>query len=140
MTQGRVNINGPAIVVRMFRSMDEGTRKAMLPQLAKASPLLLKLTAECGFILEDLPGLSPHSVDQCLRATPSDELLVAFKLCSPGLRDFILENMSERRRQDFIRDFEKLPLMKKSQVLRIKHKIARQMVQILHSSRVSGGR
>lgn len=121
---GHVPINGYAKLVAMLREADPAFRKELLKKVVTFSPMIAKLSEQSLFIYSDLIRLDEQSMQAFLRQVPQPELLIAWKLTSKPLKNKILANMSERKKEDFLSNFSTMPRVLKSQVIRIQHKLA----------------
>jgi flagellar motor switch protein FliG len=120
-----VHFNGPAILAAMMREVDPKFRKALYEKLGKISPILLKVVEQFEFVFSDLILLEDKSLQLLLTKFPDTDWLIAWKLCDEKLKDRLLENMSPRKKEDFLHQAQQQPRLLKQQVVRTQMTIAK---------------
>jgi len=115
--------NGPALFVAILREADPAFRAALIAGVRKVSPIHARLAEQCEFVFADILRLDAASVETALRMIPEADLLVAWKLASPAIRDVLSKGMTERRQKDFAAAFTALPKMHRRQVIAVQARI-----------------
>lgn len=117
--------DGLAHYVAILKAMEPKNRLRILQQIRQEAPYLAKIYDELEFCYEDLIHLDDSSLQTLIRKSSKPTLLLAFKLTGEPLRQRFLENMSKDQRQAFLEEFDKLPKVRKSQVIKCQRTLAK---------------
>ena len=120
----RVKINGYAKLVAMVKAADPIFRRALLRKIQTFSPILAELCEQSLFTYSDIARLSDASLQDLLRCVPEHMWLKAWKLSKEPLRQRLLANMSEKKKNAFLEECKQAPRVLKSQVYRVQMQIA----------------
>ena len=123
--QGVRHFHGIALLVAVLREASPLWRQKWLSSLRQAAPSLVRLFDEYEFVFADMVRLDDRGIQLCWRVIPERDLLIAWKLAKPELRERMLANLSARRRESFLAAFAQMPKMPKGQVLQVQRQIAR---------------
>ncbi len=125
--------NGYAFFVAVMRELDPNFRRKLLAKIQEKSPLLVRLVDEFEFIFNDIVRLDDRSIQIILREIPENEWLSAWKLSNDPIKQLMLKNMSDRKRQEFISAFEhhNKTRVPKRQVVSLQASIGRRIKNML---------
>lgn len=97
-------INGLAVLVALFRSVDPVFRKSLLDKFTKVSPLFAKLVERHEFLFDELVRLDDRSLQNLIRSFPETIWWEALTPASAQLRETIYSNLSERVRNEWAKE------------------------------------
>ncbi len=94
------------MMAEIFNNFDRQTEARFLTALEERSRDAAERIRALMFVFEDLNKLDPGGVQTLLRAVDKDQLALALKGASDGLRDLFMSNMSERAAKIMREDME----------------------------------
>ena len=97
---------GVEAVAEMLNLADRATEKGILESLEAEDPDLVEQIRRLMFVFEDINLVNDKGIQAVLKEVDNDELALALKTASEGLRDKIFGNMSERAVQMISEDME----------------------------------
>lgn len=103
---------GVQALVDIINRSDRGTERLILEGLEQDNPELADEVRSRMFVFEDIVALDDRSVQLVLRQVDSKDLAIALKGVPTQVRDKILQNMSERARQNLVEEIELLGPMR----------------------------
>ena len=86
--------------------MDQKTEKAILEKMEEEQEELADEIRQSMFTFEDLMNLDDRSIRALLKEITNDELLLALKTASEGLREKVFGNLSQRASEMLKEDME----------------------------------
>ncbi len=92
---------GVDTVVKILNSVDRGTERNILDQLAKDDPELADEIKRKMFLFEDIVLLDDRSIQRVIRDIDPKDLQLALKVVSDEVKDRVFENMSKRMVETF---------------------------------------
>ena len=96
-TVGFTEIGGTKYIAEVLNSVDRGTEKYILEELAKKDPKLAEEIRKSMFVFEDIASLEPIYIQRFLQEiTSPTDLLIALKSTTPDISEKFYANMSER--------------------------------------------
>lgn len=128
--------NGLALYIAVLRTVDPIFRQALLAKISKVSPMLARLADHTEFLYRDLIRLDSRSAQIVLATIPEADWLLAWKLSDEATKAFLLENMSERRRQIFLDAAKNTPKVPRRRVIVIQMRIGRQILRMLSEGKL----
>jgi flagellar motor switch protein FliG len=99
---------GVQALVDIINRSDRGTERLILEGLEQDNPELADEVRSRMFVFEDIVALDDRSVQLVLRQVDSKDLAIALKGVPTQVRDKILQNMSERARQNLVEEIDLL--------------------------------
>jgi flagellar motor switch protein FliG len=87
---------GAKLAAQILNAADEGVESRVFTHLESAAPELAEAIRNLMFTFEDLLQLDNRGMQTVLKEVSRDDLILALKTASPGLRDKIFANMSQR--------------------------------------------
>ena len=122
---------GLALFVAILREAPAPLRAAWSAKIAHIAPALMRIAEEFEFVFSDLARLDDPSLQKILARMPEKDWLIAWKLTPLDLRQRLLSNMSERRREEFLAAASKLPKMPKRQVVAVQVQLGKNIRNLL---------
>lgn len=101
-------VGGVAPLVEIINRADPGTEKHLLEELAKRDPALAELVRAQMFTFDDVLTLDDKAMQLVLREVDAATLAVSLKGVRDEVRDKILNNVSERARENLLEEVELL--------------------------------
>ena len=123
--------HGTALLVAILREAPAPWRAEWLAKIRVLSPILARLYEEFDFIYRDIARIDARGAQLCLRLISEKDLLVAWKLTGDDVKEVLLRNMSDRRREEFLTAFKAQGRVPRRQVFQVQRTIARQVRQWL---------
>jgi len=99
-------VGGVESVAEMLNLADRSTEKSILEALEAQDPELVEQIRRLMFVFEDILLVNDKGIQSVLKEIENDDLTLALKTASEGLRDKIFRNMSERASQLIKEDME----------------------------------
>ncbi|MBI1825606.1 MAG: flagellar motor switch protein FliG [Planctomycetes bacterium] len=99
-------VGGVESVAEMLNLADRSTEKGILESLEAQDPDLVEQIRRLMFVFEDILLVNDKGIQSVLKEIENDDLTLALKTASEGLRDKIFRNMSERASQLIKEDME----------------------------------
>ncbi len=121
--QGK-RLGGVEVVASILNQMDRTLESELLGKLEETSPELAERIRQLMFTFEDLGGLDDRSIQTLLKEISSEDIGVALKGASDGMKDKIFSNMSERAAAMLKEDLEAMGPVRLSDVEKAQVKIA----------------
>jgi flagellar motor switch protein FliG len=97
----KVEVGGPRAVADIFNRLGTKTSKSTLAQIEQKDEELAASIKEMMFTFDDIEVLDNFAVREILKEVNQQELMIALKGGTDGLREKILSNMSTRARAAF---------------------------------------
>lgn len=128
--------NGVGLLVAMVREADPVFRQKILAQIRSFSPIIARLAEHSAFIYRDIARLDDRGIQLVFSLVPETDWLIAWKLTDEKVRTFLLKNMSERRKKDFLASAENHPKVLKRRVYAVQAQIARKIHELLRQGKL----
>ena len=128
---------GLALFVAILREAPAPLRAAWSAKIARISPILMRIAEEFEFVFGDLARLDDPSLQKILVRLPEKDWLIAWKLTPLNLRQRLLANMSDRRREEFLAAASKLPKMPRRQVVAVQVQLGKNIRNLLRGGQLS---
>ncbi len=96
LSQSFEKIGGVETVAEMLNLTDRTTEKSIMEGLESEDPDLVEEIRRLMFVFEDINLVDDKGIQSVLKEVENDELALALKTASEGLREKIFKNMSER--------------------------------------------
>ena len=106
LSQSFEKIGGVDTVAEVLNLVDRTTEKGIMEGLESEDPDLVEQIRRLMFVFEDINLVNDKGIQAVLKEVDNDELALALKTASEGLRDKIFGNMSERAVQMISEDME----------------------------------
>jgi flagellar motor switch protein FliG len=103
---GPKNLGGIHVAAEILNQVDQKTERSILEKIEEEQEELADEIRQSMFIFEDLATLDDRSVRALLKEIGNDELLLALKTASEGLRGKIFGNLSQRAAEMLKEDME----------------------------------
>ncbi|WP_053365311.1 flagellar motor switch protein FliG [Bacillus sp. FJAT-27245] len=91
--------NGIDSIVSILSSVDRGTEKNILDTLQEEEPELANEIKQRMFVFEDIAYLDNRSIQRILMDVQNQDLPLALRTASQGVKDAIFRNISKRREE-----------------------------------------
>ncbi len=105
----RNKTGGVDFLVRVLTQVDRGTERAILDQLDESAPDLATDIKKQMFVFENLIQLDSRSMQRVLRDVDGKDLGLGLRGATPGVREHIFTNMSQRAAQMLREELESSP-------------------------------
>ena len=99
LSQSFEKIGGIETVAEMLNLVDRTTEKSILEGIEAEDPDLVEQIRRLMFVFEDMLLVNDKGIQAMLKEIDNEELAMALKTASDGLKTKIFENMSERAGQ-----------------------------------------
>jgi flagellar motor switch protein FliG len=96
LTQSFEKIGGVETVAEVLNLVDRSTEKGIMEGLEAEAPELVEQIRRLMFVFEDIKLVDDKGIQAVLKEVENDELALALKTASEGLREKIFSNMSAR--------------------------------------------
>ncbi len=106
LSQSFEQIGGVGTVAEMLNLVDRTTEKSIMEGLEAEDPDLVEEIRRLMFVFEDILLVNDKGIQAVLKEVDNDELALALKTASDGLKEKIFKNMSERAAQLIKEDME----------------------------------
>jgi flagellar motor switch protein FliG len=103
---GPKSMGGVQVVAEILNQMEQKSEKVILDKIEEEQEELADQIRQSMFVFEDLINLDDRSIRALLKEVSNDELLLALKTASDGLRDKIFGNLSQRASDMLKEDME----------------------------------
>lgn len=110
------DVGGVKTAADVVNFLDKATEEKVFEELQSEDPTLADEIRAFMFTFEDLGQIDPRGVQRLLREVANDELTLALKTASDGLKQLFFGNMSERAAQMIKEDLEVMGPVKLSDV------------------------
>ncbi len=121
--EGR-QLGGVEVVASILNQMDRKLEGELLGKIEEADPNLAERIRQLMFTFEDLMKIDDKGMQTLLKEITSEDVAIALKGASEGIRDKIFNNMSERASAMLKEDLEAMGPVRVSDVERAQVKIA----------------
>ncbi|MFY0407011.1 flagellar motor switch protein FliG [Solicola sp. PLA-1-18] len=118
-------VGGIDPIVDIINRSDRGTERLIVEALESRDPELAELVRSRMFLFEDLVTLDDRSVQMLLRKVEPADLSVALKRVPDGVRQKVVQNLSEGAATALVEDIDLLGPVRVSQVEEAQQKIIR---------------
>ena len=102
--EGFTAVDGAAIAARILRQYPVAQRERLLMAMEQQVPELASKVQEKMYNFQEIRGLSSQATATLVREVPHQDLVAAVASAPQELKEKLLEQMSERRRQMVIED------------------------------------
>jgi len=116
LVQSMEKAGGVEMVAEILNLADRATEKAIMEGLESEDPDLVEQIRRLMFVFEDILKVNDKGIQAMLKEVENSELALALKTASPGLKDKIFKNMSERAGSLIKEDMEYMGPVKISDV------------------------
>ena len=89
-------LGGVEPVVEMLNLMDKTTEESILDRLEERDPDMAEQIRKLMFVFDDLVKIDDRGIQAILREVKPDQLKLALRTSSEGVKDLIFKNMSQR--------------------------------------------
>jgi flagellar motor switch protein FliG len=89
-------LGGPRPVAEILNYVDRATEERVLSGMSEVNPDLAESVRSLMFTFEDLAPIDNRSMQVLIREVSKDKWVLALRTASPGLKEKIFSNMSER--------------------------------------------
>lgn len=127
-------IDGPAVVADILNSMGGEKKNRLVRAIAKRSPELAAQIEEKLFNFDDLLNLHAKGFQILLQEIDQRDLVLSLKTTTQELREAIFNNLSSRRAEMILDEFEALPTVKIREV----ESAQRRILETLDELRTAG--
>lgn len=117
-------LGGIEVVATMLNQMDRTMESDILEKIEETNPELAEKIKQLMFTFEDLLEIDDKSIQLLLKEVSSEDLSLALKGASDGLKEKMFKNMSERAAKMLREDLEAMGPVRVSDVERSQIKIA----------------
>lgn len=98
-SQRHVAQNGIDSIVSILNSVDRGTEKNILDTLQDEEPDLAEEIKQRMFVFDDIAFLDNRSIQRVLMEVQNQDLSLALRMTSQGVKDAVFKNISKRREE-----------------------------------------
>lgn len=101
-------VGGPKSAANILNLVERANEERILSDIEESWPELAEQIRNLMFTFEDLKKLDDRSVQTVLKEVPREQLVLSLKTASPGLKDLLFRNISQRAAQMLQEDLETL--------------------------------
>lgn len=109
-------VDGPKIAADILKKMRASQKEKLVQAIELKSPKLAEKITASLFSFDDIKELTAQGLQVLIKEVDHQDIVLSFKLASTEVQGLLLNNMSERKRDMVMTDFEELPPTKKSEV------------------------
>lgn len=109
-------VDGPAAAAKILNHMSADNRERILNRITKVDERLAEQIEDNLSSFDDILDLTPRSVQKLILSIDHDDLVLALKLASEDAKNFLYENMSDRKRSQVKDDLNSLAPMHIAQI------------------------
>lgn len=109
-------IGGVEPIVEMLNLMDKATEENILDRLEERDPDLAEQIRKLMFVFDDLIKIDDRGIQTILREVKPDQLKLALKTASEGVKELIFRNMSQRAAENMREEMQNAQPAKLSDV------------------------
>ncbi len=109
-------VGGITPIVEMLNIMDKVTEQGILDRLEERDPDLTEQIRKMMFVFEDLIKIDDRGIQMVLREVKPEQLKLALKTASDGIKEIIFKNMSQRAAENLRDELSTAPPSKLSDV------------------------
>ena len=101
-------VGGPKAAANILNLVERANEERILADVEESWPELAEQIRNLMFTFEDLKKLDDRSVQTVLKEVPREQLVLSLKTASPGLKELLFRNISQRAAQMLQEDLETL--------------------------------
>ncbi|KMY68726.1 flagellar motor switch protein FliG [Desulfocarbo indianensis] len=116
-------LGGVEAVAELMNNVDKATEEVIFTRLEEDDPELAEQIRQLMFVFEDLINVDDRGIRSLLKEVRNEDLTVALKTASEGLRTKVLSNVSERAAAMIQEDLEVMGPVRLSEVEQSQQKI-----------------
>ena len=132
----KVEVGGPRAVADIFNRLGTKASKTTLGHIEQKDEELATSIKEMMFTFDDIEKLDDNGIREILKVVDQKELMLALKGGTEGLREKILNNMSERARVGFLEEMQFLGAVKVKDVEGNQRKIVDLVQKLIESGKI----
>jgi len=132
----KVEVGGPRAVADIFNRLGTKTSKSTLAQIEQKDEELAASIKEMMFTFDDIETLDNFAVREILKEVNQQELMIALKGATDGLREKILSNMSTRARAAFEEELTFVGAVKVKDVESMQRKIVDVVQKLVDTGKI----
>lgn len=121
----KTSIGGVEVVAEMLNQMDQSVEHSILSKIEESNPDMAEQIRQLMFVFEDLANVDDRGMQAIMKEVSTDDLTLALKTASEGLREKIFRNMSERAALMLKEDLEAVGPVRLSDVEKAQQAIVR---------------
>lgn len=116
-------VDGPKVAANILNSMPSEQRERLMGSIREKNPDIATKIAASLQNFDDIADLTDQGVQRLVNEIEHKDLVLALKKSSDEVRGVLLRNMSQRKRDMVVQDFEALPPTRVSEVEEAQRKI-----------------
>jgi flagellar motor switch protein FliG len=129
-------VDGPGIAASILTRMSEPHRKQLMHAIRARSSAAADRIEKNLFSFEDVGDLTPQGIQLLIKNIDNRDLVTSLKKASQHVRDTILSNMTDRRRQIVEEDMAALGNMRNEEVQNAQQRILIKLDELRKSGAV----
>ena len=130
-------IDGPAVVAEILNRMGGEKKNRLVQAIAARAPELAAQIEENLFRFDDILSLHTKGFQILLQEVSQRDLALSLKTASEEVKEAILNNLSQRRVQMVLEDFEALPTVKLKDVEAAQRRILETLDQLRTAGKIT---
>ena len=129
-------VDGPAIAAAILNNMDKDRKDRIVKAIAQSDPQIASKIEENLFQFTDLETLTPQSVQLLMNEVLHRDIVLSLKTAETSTKEYLFENMSERKKALVLDDFEALPPTRLADVENAQKRILERMEELRAEGKV----
>ena len=127
-------VDGPAVAAQILNRMNASSKERIVANIKVAQPQIAAKIENKLFNFDEILNINPQGVQTLIKSIEYRDLLYSFKTAKAEVKNYFLNNMSDRKREMVDADFKALPPVRLSEV----EEAQRRIIMRLEELRISG--
>lgn len=123
-------VDGGRVAAKILNCMPDSKKKRLLESIKESSPKAFQRIEENVFSFDDIPSVTARGLQKLVKEISHNDLVLSLKTASQSVREALLQNMSDRKRQIVVEDLESLGPKLKSEVEEAQKRIIQKLDEL----------
>jgi flagellar motor switch protein FliG len=137
LLRGSRRVGGPKVLADVLNLTGSSVEKNVLDQMDAQDPQVAESVRNEMFVFADLDKMTDRELQIILREVDSKDLVISLKACGEGLRQRLLQNLSEKARALIVSEMEQLGPMRMSEAEVVQLRIVQSVRQLEEQGKVT---
>ena len=134
---GDIDVGGPKVLADLLNLTGSSVEKNVLDQMDAQDPQVAEEIRNQMFTFADLDRMADRELQSILREVDPKDLVISLKACDEGLRQRLLNNLSEETRTFMVSEMEQLGSMRLSEAKQVQLRIVQAVRQMEEQGKVT---
>ncbi|MCB0340485.1 MAG: hypothetical protein KDD53_12815 [Bdellovibrionales bacterium] len=127
-------VDGPKIAANILNKMSARNKERIVNRIQAKNPAIAAKINNRLFDFNDIMELAPQGVQVLIKEIDPSDLTLSMKTASPEVKEYLLDNMSARKRSLVVEELDSLPPIRLNEV----EAAQRRVLQTLDDLRTAG--